>query len=348
MDDLGQTIEEEVVVPEAEEAPAPLSIREELGNALAKSKEPKEEEVKVKPDKPRAEDGKFTKEKVSRESKQPVATAVAPAATLPEIKMPRTFAAANAPKWAELSRQQQEFLAKREEDFHKQLTTNDEERIFGRQLREMAAPYTPIIAAENGDIKTAFSQFLNTAYQLRTATPQMKGQLLMQLAQKFGADMRGASQAQPQVDPQLQGLQQQVQSLQQKIEKEAAFKKQQEDESIQAQIKAFSDDPKNIHFSEVKAHMAALLKSGIAGDLQEAYDQAVYANPHTRSTLLQQQSSSVEEKRVADKKAKADAAKRAGSSIKGAPGMAASKNGQIVQKDLRSELKAQFAAYRDG
>jgi len=146
----------------------------------------------------------------------------------------------------------------------------------------------------------------------------------------------------------LKWLQQQVQSLQQTIQQQTELKKQQEDEAIQSQIKTFSADPKNIHFEAVKAEMAALLKSGIAKDLADAYDRAVYANPHTRSTLLQAQTQSAEEKQVADKKAKADAAKKAGSSIKGAPGMAALKNGQIVQKDLRSELRAQFAAHRDG
>lgn len=353
MDDLGQVIEEEIApVEETVEAPAAPSLRESLADALAKSKEPKEEtEVKAKPDRARSDDGKFVPEKkVSRETKLAVATSAAPEVVIPEIKMPKSFRPELAQDWSKLPRQLQEQLAKREDDYHKELTKHDEERVLGRQINQIITPYMAQIRAEGADAPRAIQELLNTSHILRTATPQQKGELLWRTAQTFGADMRQGLQQQTQnpVNPMLQGLQQQVQSLQQKIEQEATLKKQQEDEVIQSQIKTFSADPKNAHFEDVKAHMASLLKSGLAKDLQDAYEQAVYANPHTRSTLLQQNSQSAEEKRVAEKKAKADAAKKAGSSLKGAPGMAALKNGQIVQKDLRSELKAQFAAYRDG
>lgn len=348
MDDLGQPIEQEEIIAPAEEVvekTAVLSVRESIAEALAKSKEPKDDEpkeLKTKGEKPRSGDGKFSKPtKVSREAE-------ANASPLPsEIKMPKSINQSLQGDWSKLPRPLQEQLAKREDDFHKELTKHDEERNFGREMTRIVTPYMAQIRAEGADAPKAIQELLTTAHILRTASPQQKGALLWRTAKLFGADMR-QDQAQQPVNPMLQGLQQQVHGLQQMIEQEKALKKQQEDNDIQSQIKAFSDDPKNIHFEAVKAEMAALLKSGLAKDLPDAYERAVYANPQTRSTLLQSASQSAEEKRVAEKKARADAAKKAGSSIKGGPGMGALKNGKITQPDLRSELRAAFATHAEG
>lgn len=350
MDDLSAPIVEEEITPPEDDAPAePLSIREELAGALLKSKEVKSDEGpkddKPKIDRARAEDGKFAKP--PKIAKQPVASAIPPENVAPEVKLPPSLPQNLQTEWAKLPRPLQEQLAKREAETHAKITSLGEEATFGRTINQIVMPYMAQIRSEGADAPKAIQELLNTAHILRTASPQQKGALLWRTAQLFGADMR-QNQAQQPVNPMLQGLQQQVLGLQQKIEQEATFKKQQEDEAIQSQITSFSADPTHIHFEAVKAHMASLLKSGLAKDLQDAYDQAIYANPHTRSTLLQAQTQSADEKRVAEKKAKAEAAKKAGSSIKGSPGIAATKNGQIKQPDLRSELKAQFAAYRDG
>lgn len=353
MDDLSAPIVEEEITPPEDEAPAePLSIREELAGALLKSKEakiddePKEEKPKV--DRTRAEDGKFAKPtKIPRDTKQPVATIVAPVNTPSEIKMPKSLSPNLQADWMKLPRPLQEQLAKREDDYHKELTKHDEERNFGREMTRVVTPYMAQIRAEGADAPKAIQELLNTAHLLRTASPQQKGALLWRTAQLFGADMRQNQAPQP-VNPMLQGLQQQVQSLQQTIQQQTELKKQQEDEAIQSQIKTFSEDPKNIHFEAVKAEMAALLKSGLAKDLPDAYERATYANPHTRSTLLQAQTTGAEEKRVADKRAKAEAAKKAGSSLRGSPGIAATKNGKITQSTLRGELEAAFATHSQG
>lgn len=348
-----ELVEDQDEIIESSEPVAQPSIRESLASALEESKakieKPETNTVEVKTDKSqktgreRDESGKFSKEQKAKS-----VSADKNIVEKTTFAMPKSFNQGLAAEWSKLPGPIQEQLAKREDDYHKELTKHDEERVFGREVRQLANPYLPVIAAEGGDIKVAFQQFLNTAYKLRTSTPQIKGQLLLQLAQEFGADLRGASQTQSQTNPQLQGLQQQVESLKKVIENEQALKKQQEDSAIQSQISSFAADPKNIHFEAVKAHMASLLKSGLAKDLQDAYDQAVYANPHTRSTLLAAQTGVVNEQRVANQKAKAEAARRAGSSIKGSPGIAATKNGRIIQPDLRSELKAQFAAFREG
>ena len=94
--------------------------------------------------------------------------------------------------------------------------------------------------------------------------------------------------------------------------------------------------------------MAALLKDGLAKDLQDAYDQAVYARPDIRSTLLEQQLAEKEAKRVADAKAKADAARKASGSVTGSPGATAPSKSNVPERSLREELVANLAAARNG
>lgn len=327
------------------------SVRESLASAIEQTKAKTEE---PKTGRERDEAGKFSKKEdkpeiiASREA--PKVQTKAPVEVLPEVKMPKSFPADKAKEFATLPRPIQELLAKREDDYHKELTKHDEERNFGREIQKVVMPYMAQIRAEGVDAPKAIAELFNTAHVLRTASPQVKGELLWRTAQAFGADMRQGlqQQAQQPFNPVLQQLQQEIAGLKGSIEQEKALKQQQEEGALKSQIDTFAADPKNVHFEAVKAHMAALLRGGAAKDLQDAYEQAVYANPQTRSTLLEQNVKSVEEQRVADKKAKAEAAKRAGSSIKGSPGIAALKNGRIVQPNLRKELEAQFAAHRDG
>ncbi len=356
MVELEQIVDQEL--PEEEVIVQP-SIRESLASALSDVKEkqaietavPKEPKApqEVKTGRERDETGKFQALKEPLKGKVVDKTAkVAPMVAEPEIKLPKTLSPALAAEWSKLPPVLQKEITKREEEFHRELTKHDEERVFGRQVKELSNPYIPLIKAEGGDLVKAFGSYLNTAYVLRTKSPQEKGRLLLQLAQEYGADLRGASQPQAQVDPRFTQLQQELHAMKSTLQQEQEAKKQQEETALKSQIDAFSADPAHPHFEAVKADMAALLRGGIVTTLQDAYDRAVYANPQTRSTLLQQQSVETEEKRLADKKARAEQARKAGSSLKGAPGIAATKNGKIVQPDLRSELRAQFAAFREG
>lgn len=350
IDQVSQEIEEEV--PEQEIIQEAPSIRESLASALEQTKEKQaiadgsEKPLKeIKTGRQRDEEGKFAPKK---EAKIGEKTSISPQNT-EEIKVPKNLATSLSQEWPKLSPVVQKEIARREEEFHRELTKHDEERNFGRQVDKIITPYMAQIKSEGATAPQAIESLLNMAHLLRVGSPQQKSELLLRTAQTFDVDLKQALQQvrQPE-NPMISSLQQELQALKSKFSEQENLKKQQEDESIQEQIVAFRADPKHSHFETVKAHMASLLKSGLAKDLQDAYDQAVYANPQTRSTLLQEQNAQTEEKRLADKKAKAEQARKAGSSIKGAPGIAALKNGKIVQPDLRSELRASFAAHREG
>ena len=66
--------------------------------------------------------------------------------------------------------------------------------------------------------------------------------------------------------------------------------------------------------------MTALIDSGTAKNLKNAYTQAVWARPDLRSTLLQTHVAETEAQRSQKNKDKVAAAKKAGSSVVGSPG----------------------------
>jgi hypothetical protein len=88
--------------------------------------------------------------------------------------------------------------------------------------------------------------------------------------------------------------------------------------------------------------MVALLTSGAAQTLEEAYDQAQWARPDIRAILEKERAdAAAAEQRKRDK---AQAARLKGGSVRGGPGSAPV--GQPGDRTLRQELEAGFAEAR--
>lgn len=344
----------------SEEEIKDLSLREEIASAMEEAKtkeepieevvapkvklgEDKNEEIKETEDKrSRDEAGKFAKKETKQKeaSKENISEVRSDAKT--EIKAPNSWSANAKTKWTEIPTELQAEINKRETEIHQGFTRMDEDRQFGKALKDIVQPYMPIIQAEGGTPVTAIQALLNSAYVLRTGTPQAKTQLFQQLAQQYGVDLAQISQGQVKVDPQLQAIQSELVQLKSDRQQEITMREQQQREALQGTIDAFAADPAHVHFEVVKPHMVALLKGGLAKDLQDAYDQAVHARPDIRSTLLQSQSAELEANRIADAKAKADKARKASVSVRGGPGATAPTNSTVSNRSLREELVANF------
>jgi len=245
----------------------------------------------------------------------------------------------------------QKLLIEREEEVHKGFTKQDEERVFGKQLRDVIGPYMPLIQAQGGTPVTAVQSLLNTAYILHTGAPEQKQQLFRQLAQQYGINIEGlAPQDQQWVDPQVQALQEKLSALENQQNQWLNSQQQHLVSEMQGHIQSMqSQTEKYPHMQAVSQHMSALIQSGIATGntpselLDNAYQQAVWANPELRSTLLAAQQAEQEAKRAAEAKAKADAARKAAGSIVGSPGATAPAN-QVPNRSLREELTANLRA----
>lgn len=329
---------EDNIVPEVTEK---KSVREHIKDALHEVKE-KQESKPIEANKaaPEAKTGRERDDKSKFSDKSATSTlkeikpkepAIAPNQNLPaEIKA----------EWAKLDPKVQSALVKREADFEKLATTMDEERSFAKEMQKTILPYMPLINMSQSTPTKAITELLNYAQILQTGTPQSKGQLLHQLAQRWGADMRFTPQVAQQPQNQLSALQQELTRLREQVVKQPELiKQQQEQASLQAVIGAFAADPKNTHYARVKPVMAALLSSGQANNMQDAYDQACYANPDIRSERLSADQKAIDAKRVADLKAKAEKARNASVSVKGSSSLNGAENPK-VKRSLREELRA--------
>ena len=342
---------------------APVSLRDQLSNALTEVKENQENSVE-KPSKARHEDGKFAKEKAEKSlktekpttkiAKGTVETPAAEAPVEPEVPMPKSYSKAVEASWKDLPKPIQAEINKREQEFHRELTKQDDERLTGKQFKDIVTPYMAQIRAEGGDPLFAVQNFFNIAHILRNGTPQQKAKILMDTAQQFGVDIRQAQQNQPQIDPVVNHALQRVQALEKQLQNQQATVKQQEEGKMVELVNSFASDAANYpYFASVEAEMMALLQGGMFKDekpaerLKKVYDYAVHANPQTRSTLIQNAQLQSQEKRVADQKAKADAARKAGSSIRGKPGMLAPQGQAPSSGSLREQLRASMHEARE-
>ncbi|UUX38879.1 hypothetical protein NTJ56_08770 [Burkholderia contaminans] len=261
-------------------------------------------------------------------------------------KAPQSWNAADRAHWDKMPPEVQAVISRREEEAHRAITTMGQDAAFGKRITEVVSPYLPLIRSEGGTPEGAVRDLLQTAYVLRTAQPEQKIQLFRQLASQFGVDIQAAAQDAPRVDPHVHQLQQELAQVRGHLASQEQQQHQQVQGQAQQMIDAFAADPKNEFYETVKPLMGQLLLGGQASTMQDAYDQACWAVPSVRSTLMQRQQAAEETKRAAEAKARADAKRRAAGSVSGAPTapVAASASAAAQSLSLRDELRQALRA----
>jgi len=364
---------------------AELSIRDELAAALKSSQSVPETEVetpetetavetpvveaKETPAQERARDekGRFAAKTETAESAAPVVDRTSDAAArepgkgktdapiqpTPDkesassqaLAPPNGWPAEAKAKWHELPPEIHAAVQKREQDIAKFTSTRDEHASFGRDVYRVVQPYLAQIAAEGGTPVTAVQSMLNTAYVLRTGSPQQKTDILLKVAKEYGVELGAAKPGAPptNTDQGYATLQSEIAALKNELAQFKTAGVTQLQSEVEAEIAAFAADPKHPHYESVKGHMSALIGQGLAKDLQDAYDQAVWARPDTRATLEAQRRADEEQKRRADAKAKAEAARKKNVSLTGGPGNTANASAP-EGRSIRDELLAAHAA----
>lgn len=298
----------------AAEAPSGDRPRDASGRFVPKSEEPAKTDAQPEP----VPSPEAAKPAEGQPQAQPLAV------DLP----PSTWTAAAKAEYAKLPEVIRGEIKKREADFQKGITQYKTAAEFGSRMDNVIRPYIQTIQQAGGQPDQVVKNLLHTAYTLRTGTPQQKQQLLLQVAQEYGIPL-GQPQApeagtgidqtaiaqtvQQLLQPHLQQFQQfqgQFQTVQQQRE-------QAEQQKLASQIEAFRNaadekgQPKHVYFDNVRGTMAALIDSGDAQSLEDAYVMACRAHPEVSRILEQQRSSESEAKRLAEQKRLADEARRA-------------------------------------
>ena len=169
---------------------------------------------------------------------------------------------------------------------------------YAKTMQTAIAPHLQTIQSLGVTPEVAIGELLKADNALRYGSPEVKQQRLMQLATDYGIPFPG--QEQVQMDPAMHSMQQELRQMRQQFQ---TLDQQRESQALNSQIEAFKADPNHSHFDAVRGYMGALIQAGHAPDLQGAYEQAIWANPATRASVLAQQQAAARDE--ADQKAKA-------------------------------------------
>lgn len=326
--------------------PAPIA-REDDPEPVDLTQQPSET-AQQKADRVRDEAGRFAKETKPREtlklkespapaekpadvsvSATPAVAAGAPGAPDEAIAPPAEWKGAGKVQWNKLPKAVQAELR----DTYQGLAAS---RAEIEPLSAAITPYKQAWERDAGSVPNAIAQ-LGQFYQLFLTNPRGLAQHILNVTGTTLGAPQGQAPAPEatQQAPDIASLIAQV--VQQQVAPITAHFQQTENNQLQSTIDAFGSDPSHPYFQDVKVHMGRLISAGAAKDMQDAYDQATWANPVIRQQLLEAQSEAAKATQAAQvaKARQASAVNLSGSPIPGALNGAGTK-GQSVHDAVRN------------
>jgi hypothetical protein len=290
----------------------PEVAKEVDDKSAKKAKEEKPAVVVDEAGRVRGPDGKFApKEAVAPEAPKsaetpPVEKAATPEAPVAPVdpaiaKAPTSWKGEAQSKWAALPPEIKAEVHRREADFHKGIQQYKQDADTFKLLDAEIRPYEAMIRASGTNAQALIRDFMATAYQLKTGSPEAKVETLLNIGKAWGVDFNllpavqeRVEAGQPVVPPEYRNLEQQFRQLQESVAQREQREKQEREAVEAAEREAVARETlawaaSKEHYESVKLDMAALLESGRAKDLDDAYNKATWANPEVRAKLIAQQ-----------------------------------------------------------
>lgn len=286
------TLETPIQTTPAEAPVEAPSMDDTLRETWAKlQEEPAEIETK-----PRGEDGKFQPKEV--EAKEEPVSHETPGAVTQKDEAPTSWRKEMREKWATIPDDLRAEILRREDASIKGVSAQKTHADLGRNIERVLAPYADNFQKLGISPDFAIKQLFDLENSMRNGSPQQKASILQRLATDYGVDLTKIGVPQ---DPALAQALQKVSNYEAFIqhqrylnEKNAA---EQESEASQQITKVLGDFAEGKeHFESVRVAMGALLQTGQAKDLQDAYDQACWANPDIRAATLATQAKEAQAK----------------------------------------------------
>lgn len=233
----------------------------------------------------------------------------------------------------------QEYAYQREEQMKAGYEPLRAKAEYADQMQEVVQPFMQTISGLGIDAPRAVKALLEADHALRYSTPEQKLQLFNRLAQQYGVNL-GQMEGLPQqtlADPAVYALQNELNAVRGEVNTWKQQQEQAQNQTLLGEIGQFSQ--KAEHFEEARPAMIQLLQSGMATDLQDAYEKAIRLDPNLFDAVQQSRQADVDaNKRAAANKA-AKSARAAAVSVKSStPGAATTTKAQ----DRRSLLAEQF------
>lgn len=146
----------------------------------------------------------------------------------------------------------------------------------------------PLFAQWGGSLPELAERLINTHLTLLYGPAEQKQQLLNTLVRDYnlGALLQGG---QPPSNGQANPLQQELSAVRERLEMMERSMLQNAYKAAEEQVQKFLAQPDKEFASEVIKDMTRLLESGLAKDLEDAYQQAIWSNPEVRAKLLERE-----------------------------------------------------------
>ena len=218
-----------------------------------------------------------------------------------------------------------------EADYTRKTQEAAEIRRHAEPLLQAVSPFNEYLTAVGQQLGAQPAQLVHnliaTEYMLRTGTPEQKAAALAKIAASYGIapqPMGTADGQQPQAtqpDPYVNHLYQQFPAIDSRLARLEQTDSQYQNERIALQVESFQTAKgpdgqlKHPYFEDVRPHMAALMQSGQAQTMEEAYE--IAAAPivrHLQSSQSVRQEAEEKARREAIEKAQRAAPVRAGGS----------------------------------
>jgi hypothetical protein len=237
--------------------------------------------------------------------------------------------------WTTADPKLKEYAWKREEEMRAGVQPLLSKAQYADQMQQAIEPYMNNIRGLGIEAPQAVKALMEADNVLRHGSPQQKQQYFAQLAQQYGINM-GETQFQP-TDPNFYAIQNELAQVRGEV---LNWKQQQETAQNQALLSEINQfQAKAEYFEEARPTMIQLLNSGVAQDLDDAYQKAIRLDNDLFNKQQQtlQGAQNAERREQSNKAAKA--ARAAAVSVKSStPGAATATKAQ----DRRSLLSEQF------
>lgn len=174
--------------------------------------------------------------------------------------------------WGKIDSRLQEYILQREADFAKGVSTYKSQWDMAAPIMDAIGQFAPMLQQNNAD-PAQWIQSLGNAHQtLVYGSPDQKLQMFAQLANDYGINLNALTGEQG-YDPQFSTLAQELGQIKNQWQQFQQMQEKQEQQVLQSEIETFKHDKP--YFEDVRETMAGLLQSGVANDLQDAYDKAI-------------------------------------------------------------------------
>ena len=289
----------------------PESLRDSIANALEAAETPNTQETTSqeasetpKSSRARDESGKFTKTQPEADV-QEIEAIEAQEEEKPAVKpRPSSWKKDYEEHWGKLDPQLQDYIQQREADYAKGVSTYKNQWEQAAPILETLNQFQPLLRQYGVAPQQWITQLGNAHAQLVTGTPEQKMQIFQQLANDYGVNL-GAVTGQTGYDPQFSSLAQELNAIKNQWGQFQAQQEAMEQTQLRSEIDSFKADKP--YFEEVREVMAGLLQSGMADDLQSAYEKAIRLNDDVFQKVSAehaQKSEAAQREKVAQAKAK--------------------------------------------